>query len=172
MTLIQGNRCIEAKIKHFRIFMRKPSILRFFYARNRLRALSKLENASLTLIQGLWLEHLDLLYSMFFWIKLSTLNPYFYWGQIDPCLNRLEILRFYLKNLAFLQFHINSPIDNESSLIEEPRSKRSSQTIRGIPRNSSLKIRGVKLTPVWRMRVNFKKCLLFTQTMCTRERVK
>ena len=79
---------------------------------------------------------------------LSTLNPYFYWGQIDPCLNRLEILRFYLKNLAFLQFHINSPIDNESSLIEEPRSKRSSQTIKGIPRNSSLNIRGVKLTPV------------------------
>jgi hypothetical protein len=27
LTLIQGrNRCIEAKIKHFRIFMRKPSI--------------------------------------------------------------------------------------------------------------------------------------------------
>src|SRR5258705_108680 len=53
LILIQGrDQCIEAKIKHFRIFMRKPSILRFFYARNRLRALSKLENVSLTLIQG------------------------------------------------------------------------------------------------------------------------
>ena len=83
------------------------------------------------------------------WITLFWIQR----GQIDPCLNRLEILRFYLKNLAFLQFHINSPIDNESSLIEEPRSKRSSQTIRGIPRNSSLNIRGVKLIPVWRMRV-------------------
>ena len=31
LDLIQGrNRCIKAKIKHFRIFMRKPSILRFF----------------------------------------------------------------------------------------------------------------------------------------------
>ena len=53
LTLIQGrNRYIEAKIKHFQIFMRKQSILRFFQARNRLRAFPNLENASLTLIQG------------------------------------------------------------------------------------------------------------------------